>query len=85
MCIMDADDFELVLPRAVFAQLDMEVLFTLRRSDKAPGLTGAVEGRNVCKSVLQDVAQLGAELGREVDDNDCLPVRLLLGVGTESA
>ena len=85
LCIMDADDFELVLPRAVFAQLDMEVLFTLRRSDKAPGLTGGVEGRNVCKSVLQDVAQLGAELGREVDDNDCMPVRLLLGVGTESA
>jgi hypothetical protein len=87
LCIMDADDFELVLPHAVFAQLDMEVLFTLRRCDKAPGLTGAVEGRNVCKSVLQDVAQLGAELGREVDGSDCLHVRVLLGVPvvTESA
>ena len=85
LCIMDADDFELVLPHALAVQLDMEVLFTFRQSDKMPGVTGAVEGRNVYKSVLEDVAQLGGELGSEVCDSECLPVRAMLGVGTHRA
>jgi hypothetical protein len=85
LCIMDADDFELVLPHALAAQLEMEVLFTFRQSDKMPGVTGAVEGRNVCKSVLEDVAQLGGELGIEVCDSKCLHVRAMLGLGTQRA
>ncbi len=80
LCIMDADDFELVLPHALTSQLEMEVLFTFRQSDKLPGMTGAVEGRDVSKAVLQDVAQLGGELGREVDGSECLHLRALLGV-----
>ena len=83
LCIMDADDFELVLPHAVEAQLEMEMLFTFRQSEKIPGMIGAVEGRNVCKNVLEDVAQLGDVLGREVGDVNCLHVRSLLGIGTD--
>jgi hypothetical protein len=80
LCVMDADDFELVLPHALAPQLEMEVLFTFRQSDKLPGMTGAVEGRDVSRAVLQDVAQLGGELGKEVDGSGCLTLRALLGL-----
>jgi hypothetical protein len=34
LCIMDADDFELVLPHAAESQLEMEILFTFRQNEK---------------------------------------------------
>ena len=85
LCIMDADDFELVLPHALAAQLDIETLFTFKQSEKIPGLTCAVDGRHLCKSVLEDVAQLGDALAGEVDDGNCLHVRSLLGIGADKA
>ena len=46
-------------------------------------MIGAVEGRNICKNVLEDVAQLGEVLGREVSDVNCLHMRSLLGIDTD--
>ena len=74
LCVLDAEDFELVIPHRLFSgeYFEAKVLFTFHQSDKIPGVVGSVEGfEHLTRWQLQDLRVLNDLLKTQLDSSEC--------------
>lgn len=80
LCILDAEDFELVVPHTLLDKLNIEVLFRFQVNHSLPGITGSVDAHPLPKHIVQDPAELGIALSQDVSDPNCDNMRRILGI-----
>ncbi len=74
LCVLDADDFELVIPHCMFSpkHFDATVLFTFHENAKIPGAVGAVEGfEHLARWQLEDLRSLSEHLKGRIECHEC--------------
>ena len=73
ICVLDANDFELVFPHSLFqpSTLDAKVLFTFHESTVIPSCVGAVDGLDLSSRQLRDLDLLSGELKKHIQTQEC--------------
>jgi hypothetical protein len=79
-CVYDAEDFELIVPHALFNKQVFRtgLLFTVHQSDMYPASVGSVEGLKLERHKLHDLKLLGKELSKVTPVTSCQALQQLI-------
>lgn len=80
LCILDAEDYELVVPHCLIGDFVLRPLFSCHVSEHQPMVTGRVEGVEIDKRTLSDPNLLGTYLQSLVPGGDGGHIRNQLGI-----
>ena len=80
LCLLDAEDYELVIPHSLLHNFSADVVLKFKRHPTIPAITGSVEGLSLPRYVLQDPGPLADHLEVLFEDHCCPEMRRILGI-----